>query len=139
AQPLVIGGLICSVFRDLPTVLFLLVCASLWFGCGSAAQQLVKEQPIFLRERRAGLRLGPYILSKFLPLAIVGAAQCAVLLVLVRLLTGNLEDWGASFIVLLLASCNGVGMGLVISALAANEDKATAVVPFCILPQIILA
>lgn len=136
--PLAIGMLTCLVFKELPTILFLLVVAAIWFGCGLAAQQVVKERPVYCRERMVGLRLGPYVLSKFVPLAVLGAAQCAILLGAVAVWKDG-PDWWAGYGGLVLASWNGTAMGLLVSARASNPDRATAAVPTLMLPQIILA
>ena len=56
-QPVVIAGLICLVCKNLPLIFFLLVVSALWFGCGNAAQQVVKERTVYRRERMVNLRL----------------------------------------------------------------------------------
>jgi ABC-type multidrug transport system ATPase subunit len=138
AQPLLMGGLMCLVFDKLPVLSFLLVIAALWFGCSAAAQQIVKERLIYRRERMVNLRLGPYLLSKFVLFALLGLLQSVLLLALVHFWKGSL-DWSIYLPTLSLASWNGIALGLIISACAANADKATAVVPLVLLPQIILA
>lgn len=139
AQPLIIGGLICLVCEEWPLILFLLVIAGLWFGCSNAAQQLVKERSIYRRERMINLRLDSYLLSKFLPLAVVSTAQATLMLALVCLFErweGNLfVQWSA----LVLGAGNGAALGLIVSALASSGDKAMAMVPLTLLPQIIFA
>ena len=60
----------------------LLAVSALWFGCSNAAQQIVKERAIYRRERMVNLRLDAYVLSKFLPLAVVCSAQCLIMLVM---------------------------------------------------------
>jgi ABC-type multidrug transport system ATPase subunit len=138
AQPLAISGLICLVYSDLPRILFLLVVAMLWFGCSTAAQQLVKERPVFRRERMVNLNLPAYVLSKFLPLAVLAVGQCMLMLFVVWLFRGG----GLSRPVLLglaLTACSATALGLIVSALAGNADKATSAVPLVMLPQIILA
>ena len=55
-------------------LLFLLAVSCFWFGCNTAAKELVKERVIFLRERDFNLRVGSYFASKFLVLALIGAA-----------------------------------------------------------------
>src|SRR5262249_26868303 len=47
------------------SLLFLLGVSSFWFGCNTAAKELVKERVIFLRERAINLRVGGYLASKF--------------------------------------------------------------------------
>ena len=49
-------------------LLFLLAVSCFWFGCNTAAKELVKERVIFLRERDFNLRVGGYFASKFLVL-----------------------------------------------------------------------
>ena len=138
AQPLVITALICAVCRDLPTIDFLLVISALWFGCSGAAQQIVKERPIYRRERMVNLRLDAYLFSKLVPLMLLTAAQVALMLGTVWLMEDAEGSWAGRLIAMLLAAWNGVGMGLLISAVATNGDKAMSVVPLTLIPQIVL-
>jgi ABC-type multidrug transport system ATPase subunit/pSer/pThr/pTyr-binding forkhead associated (FHA) protein len=138
-QPLLIATLICLVSRGLPLALFLIAIAALWFGCSMAAQQIVRERAIYRRERMVNLRIDCYMLSKFLPLAALSAVQCALMIALVWLWRGQEGNLAAQLLAVVLNGWNGVALGLVISALASNADKATGVVPLTVLPQIILA
>jgi ABC-type multidrug transport system ATPase subunit len=138
-QPLLITGLICLVCSELPTILFLLIISALWFGCSNAAQQLVKERPIYRRERMVNLRLDTYLMSKFLPLAVIGAVQAGLMLGLVYLAEDEVRRFGAVVLATLLCTWCGAAMGLIISAVAANPDKAMSIVPLSLIPQIILA
>jgi energy-coupling factor transporter ATP-binding protein EcfA2 len=120
-------------------LLFLLNVSCFWFGCNSAAKELVKERIIFTRERDFNLRIGSYFLSKFLVLALIALLQAAVLLAIVRPWCrppGSLLGQGAALAVLAAA---GSALGLLLSALARNEDMAAALVPLAVIPQIILA
>lgn len=139
AQPLIIAGLICLVCREFSLILFLLNIAALWFGTSCAAQQIVQERPVYRRERMVNLRLDCYTLSKFLPLAILATAQSVLMLAMVWLFRGNEGSRLIAVAALSLAASNGVALGLIISALATNTDKAMSVVPLTLLPQIILA
>lgn len=139
AQPLVIAGLVALVCRETPLILFLLVIAALWFGCSSAAQQIVKERPIYRRERMVNLRLDGYVLSKFPPLALISFGQCLLMLGVVWVFRGRVGPAWVQVASLTLASWNGVALGLIISALSSNADKAMAVVPLALMPQIVLA
>src|SRR5262249_1888206 len=143
AQPLAIVGLICLIFQNPPLIGFLVVLSALWFGCSSAAQQLVKERAIFRRERMVNFRLDAYLLSKFLPLAVLSTGQGALMLLLVWLFRADAgqTDHGRLIqaLAVALASWNGVALGLVISALSSNADKAMSVVPLFLMPQIMLA
>ena len=138
AQPLLMTILICAVCRDLPTIDFLLVISALWFGCSGAAQQIVKERQIYRRERMVNLRLDAYILSKFLPLMLLTGVQVVLMLGTVWVMEDPAGSWTGRLFALLLATWNGVGMGLLISAVATNGDKAMSVVPLTLIPQIVL-
>jgi ABC-type multidrug transport system ATPase subunit/pSer/pThr/pTyr-binding forkhead associated (FHA) protein len=139
AQPVVIAGLICLVSRGLPLTLFLVAIATLWFGCSLGAQQIVRERAIYRRERMVNLRLDCYILSKFMPLALLSTVQSVLMLAIVWLGRGHEGNLLAQLVTLMLTGWCGVAMGLIISARAANADKATSIVPLTVLPQIILA
>ena len=53
--PIFIGLLVTWVSHDPALVLFFAYIATLWFGCGNAAQEIVKELPMFRRERLIGV------------------------------------------------------------------------------------
>lgn len=138
-QPIALSGLTCLAFIDLPIVLFMLIVAAIWQCCSLAAQQIVRERDVYQRERMVNLRLVSYVLSKFFPLTLVGVAQAGLMLGVVALwgLGGGL-DWAAAFAGLTLAGWNGTAMGLLVSAIAPTAERATALVPLIVLPQIIL-
>ena len=74
-QPAFIGLLVTWVSKEPALVLFFAYIATLWFGCGNAAQEIVKELPMFRRERLIGLGRHGYLLAKFLSLARVTVVQ----------------------------------------------------------------
>lgn len=135
AQPLVITALICAVCREMPTIDFLLVVSALWFGCSGAAQQIVKERAIYRRERMVNLRLDAYLFSKLFPLMLLTAVQVVFMLGTVWLMEDAQGSWSGRLLAMLLAAWNGVGIGLLISAVATNGDKAMSVVPLTLIPQ----
>lgn len=65
AQPVLIALLIGWVAEDYVLRLFLCLVAVLWFGCSNGAQQIVKERPVFTREKICGVGANPYLLSKY--------------------------------------------------------------------------
>ncbi|HEY1388573.1 MAG TPA: ABC transporter permease, partial [Ktedonobacterales bacterium] len=130
-------------------VLFTIVVSAIWFGIINAAREIVKEAPIYRRERAVNLRLFPYVLSKVVVLGALLAVQDFILLYLVGTKTSNPANgllWhGTSgafaelYVTLLLSSFAGLMMGLVISALVPNSDRAVSIVPVLLIPQIIFA
>jgi ABC-type multidrug transport system ATPase subunit len=134
-------------------LLFILVMVVLWFGCNNAAKEIVKEEAIYGRERAVNLGIVPYLASKFLVLGVITALQALVLMILVygtlellhlavpgqsvpppELRLGYLPQLG---VLLLLALC-GVALGLLLSACVSSPDRANALLPYVLIPQIIL-
>ncbi len=139
AQPLLITLLVCVVCSDIHIINFLLVISALWFGCSSAAQQVVRERSVYQRERMVNLRLDTYLCSKFLPLMLLTGVQTSIMLIVAWLCEDSFRCAGALFVAYLLSAWNGVAIGLVISCASSNSDKAMSVVPLTLIPQIILA
>ena len=65
-------------------LLNLMVVSCFWFGCNTAAKELVKERAIFQRERDYNLRITSYFLSKLLVLTLIGLLQASLLFGIVR-------------------------------------------------------
>jgi len=125
-------------------VLPLIVAATaIWFGAINAAKEIVKELPVWRRERLAGLRVAPYLASKFVVLAALCLLQTAVLLAIiwtrVDLPTSGTLTWAPLelWITLNLAALAALALGLVISAWMNNADRATSLVPILLIPQLI--
>ncbi len=122
------------------TNLFLLLAvSSFWFGCNTAAKELVKERVIFLRERDFNLRVGSYFASKFLVLALIAVVQATLLFCIVRAWCRPPGPAALQWLTLAALTVAGTTVGLLISAIARSEEVATALVPIAVIPQIILA
>ncbi len=121
------------------TLSFLMVVSAIWFGCINSAREIVKELAIYLRERAVGLNMGSYLASKILVLSCFCAVQCATLFGITLQLTSFRPDLGMQSSALLLTSLVGMLMGLLISALVKTEDKAMAVIPILLIPQVIFS
>ncbi len=109
----------------------------------NAAGAIVKELPIFLRERMAGLRMAPYLASKVIVLVALGLLQTTVLLgiiaVAVDLPSSGVLFWGPLelWVTLNLAAFAALGLGLLISATVSNANQAQGLVPIVLIPQLI--
>ena len=120
-------------------LLLLLAVSCLWFGCNTAAKELVKERVIYLRERDFNLRVGGYFASKFLVLAVIGIMQATLLFTIVRVWCGPEGNVFLQLVTLAALAVVGTMVGLLISAVARSEEVAIALVPIAVIPQIILA
>jgi ABC transport system ATP-binding/permease protein len=134
-------------------LLFMIVVIVLWFGCNNAAKEIVKEEAIYARERAVNLGIGPYLASKFLVLTVITQFQAALLLGLVFGVLAMLQavspgcslplpqhrlDYASLFGVLALLSMAGVALGLLLSACVSSPDRANALLPYVLIPQLIL-
>ena len=113
--------------------LFMMTLAALWFGCNNSAREICKELPLYRRERMVFLSILPYLCSKFLVLSGLVFVQCIVLALLVP----------ASFLTaywpLLLCGLAGIAMGLFVSTVVDSPDKAIAMVPILLIPQVLFS
>jgi hypothetical protein len=139
-QPVVIALLVTWVSRDASLILFFAYIATLWFGCGNAAQEIVKELPMFRRERLIGLGRHSYLLSKYLSIARVTVAQSLLAYFVMQLGAGGIAgSSGWQIAGLVATSFAAVGIGLAISALARSVLQAVMLVPLVLIPQILFS
>jgi ABC-type multidrug transport system ATPase subunit/pSer/pThr/pTyr-binding forkhead associated (FHA) protein len=129
---------------DAQKVLFVMAFAAVMFGCINGAREIVKELPIYRRERTVNLGILPYLLSKIVVLGILCLLQSLVLVVMVSLiepfhqsifLPASIEV----YITLALTSLAGLMVGLLVSSLAPNNDRAVSMIPLILIPQVIFA
>jgi ABC-type multidrug transport system ATPase subunit/pSer/pThr/pTyr-binding forkhead associated (FHA) protein len=139
-QPLIIAGLVSWVTDEKALVLFFAYIATLWFGCSNGAQEIVKEVPIYRRERLIGVGTHSYLLSKFGALTLITVLQSLLLWIVMfafeKGLDGSLMWQGAA---LGGTAAAAVGIGLGISGLARSVMQAVLIVPLLIIPQIIFS
>ncbi len=134
---------IYSIAGQAQVVLMMLALASVLVGVFAGSYELVRERPIYRRERMVNLRLGAYLGSKLAVLIGFGMLQCMALVVVVAfrvqfpfqgvLLPGPLE----MYLTLLLASIAGILLGLFISAIVSNQSSVIYVVLLAVFVQII--
>ena len=123
----------------LVAVHFLLVVAAIWFGCNNAARDIVGEWAIYMRERMVSLKLPSYVFAKLGILAAICLLQCTVLLAIVYPVCKLQSGFGATLLVLFVASQVGAALGLLISSFAATTEAAIAVLPIPLLFMILLS
>ncbi|GAC1391113.1 MAG: hypothetical protein NVS4B11_05580 [Ktedonobacteraceae bacterium] len=129
---------------DAQTLLFIMGFAAVLFGCINGAREIVKELPIYQRERMVNMGLAPYLLSKIAFLGMLSLLQSALLVFLVNLKAPIQQDILFPpvleiFISVSLTALAGLLLGLTISALAPNTDRAMSFVPLILVPQVIFS
>ena len=139
-------GLVFEIEEKLPdrvpverNIIFMLSLSVIWFGCINSVRELVKELPIYLRERSVNLAIAPYIVSKLIPLTAICFVQCFLLLAVLEFFISIPGDLFSRFIVLFAIATASTTMGLCVSAFVSSNDKAMTTIPMLLVPQIILA
>ncbi len=127
-------------------LLLILVLGAALMGSAAAVRELVKEKPIYQRERAAGLSLTAYLGSKLAVLAGITALQAVVLTVLATvgepgadrplILTGL--PTGDVAIAVTAVAVVAMAVGLLVSALIANADRGMPLLVVIVMAQLIL-
>lgn len=127
------------------SLLFALSCSAFWVGMLNAIQEICKERTVMKREYMTGLSLGSYISSKIFVLGILCLVQSLLITAVFSLMIG-LPQKGiimAPFIEILittfLTAVASSAMGLFVSSLFTNADRAMTVAPILLMPQILFS
>ena len=141
-QPLAVAACIGSIWqgqRTGDTLYFVILFSSIFFGCVNACREIVKERPIFQRERLVGLKLLPYLMSKVVVLASVGLAQVLIFYLGIRYFMPLDGNPLMLCITLYSALFSGSCLGLLVSSVVASDVVALACVPICLIPQLLFS
>jgi ABC transport system ATP-binding/permease protein len=141
------GGLTGTSNGNAIQVLLILVMGACLIGVANGVRELVKERPIYNRERAAGLSPGAYLASKFIVLGLISAVQ-SVVLVLIGLAGRPLPPHGAvltdaPLVELMLAiavlAVASMTAGLLISAVVNSSDKTMPLLVVTVLAEVVLS
>lgn len=129
---------------DAQTLIFIMAFTAVLFGCVNGAREIVKESAVYRRERMVNLGIAPYMFSKIVVLGIFCLLQSAVVVYFVNLKAPFqqgifLPVLAEITITMMLAALAGLMIGLLISALAPNTDRALSLVPIVLIPQVIFS
>jgi len=156
AMPIVLGAVIQVIPAPLglsgpnnqgvESLLLILVICACFAGAANAVRELVKERPIYSRERAAGLSSGAYLISKLVILGMISGLQ-AVVLVAVGLVGRPLPSQGAflkhlPLVELLLAmgllAIVSMTLGLLISASVDTSEKTMPLLIVAVIFQVVM-
>lgn len=125
------------------SILFALACADFWIGIMNTIQEVCKERVILKREYMTGLKLPAYIGSKLGVMIVLSAIQALLLLVTFNVVIGSPEDgiifgsFGDMYITTFNAILAASALGLFVSSIFKNSDRALTIAPILVLPQIL--
>jgi ABC transport system ATP-binding/permease protein len=127
------------------TLLFMMALAASLLGVFGAAYEIVKEKPVYDRERMVNLGIAPYLLSKFTVLAGFGIVQGLLLLVVIGLKVNLPADKlllstpVEMYVTLMLTIWASVALGLWVSALVPDGSSVIYFILLILFVQIIFA
>jgi ABC-type multidrug transport system, ATPase component len=127
-------------------VYFVLSLVAIWFGTSASAREIIRERPVYSRERMVNLGILPYVGSKLFVIGIIVGIQCLMLFVPLKIFdligvmpmpgeTGGLPQFWA----MILTAAVGISLGLLISAMVRTSQMATSLVPLVLIPQILFS
>jgi ABC-type multidrug transport system ATPase subunit len=127
-----------------PTILFIMAFSAIMFGSINSIREIVKEMPIYRRERAVNLGIFPYMASKIAVLGVLCLVQSFILMVCVTIFDpiGHsvfLPPFLETYITIALTSLAGLMMGLMVSALVPNNDRAMSFLPLILIPQVVFS
>ncbi len=135
-------------FDDTKSILFALSCSGIWIGLFNTIQEVCKERPILKREYMGNLKLPCYILSKYIVQGMICLLQATLLTTIFlaflkhgaadgAIMEGSpgLEIW-LTMVLTIFASAS---MGLIVSSLVRNADRAMAFAPFVLIVQLLFS
>jgi ABC-type multidrug transport system ATPase subunit len=119
-------------FGSILTVFFLALFGSI--------REIVKELSIYRHERFTNLQILPYLASKILLLAVIGAIQTLIIILILNHIGGlKAGPLWRQFAVLFPVGICGLLIGLVISAAVATSDLAVQLMIGVVIPQLLFA
>lgn len=127
------------------SILFALSCSAFWVGILNSIQEVCKERVVLRREYMTGLRLTSYIFSKLIVLGLLCVIQTLLLVGVFTVTVGSASKGVImpSFIEMLittfLTSYSATAMGIFVSSLFKNSDRAMTVAPILLMPQILFS
>lgn len=127
------------------SLLFALSCSAFWVGMLNAIQEICKERSILKREYMTGLSLNEYLLSKIFVLGGLSLIQSAMIIGVFSISVGLPKEGilihpiAEFLITTFLTAAASTSMGLFVSSLFTNADRAMTVAPILLMPQILFS
>ncbi len=127
------------------SLLFALSCSAFWVGMLNAIQEVCKERTIMKREYMTGLSLTSYVSSKIIVLGFLCMIQSLMITGVFTYLVGLPEEgvmttpFAEILITTFLTAVASTAMGLFVSSLFTNADRAMTVAPILLMPQILFS
>ncbi|MEI6561743.1 MAG: ATP-binding cassette domain-containing protein [Verrucomicrobiota bacterium] len=123
----------------IPTYLFFSLVVVMFLGLTNSADDIILDRATLQRERNLSIRLPYYITAKALTLALFAAIQCAMFTLIGNAILEIRGMFWLYFFFNFITAFTGIAIGLFVSSLVADGKAAANIVPFILIPQILLS
>ncbi|MDP2387606.1 MAG: ATP-binding cassette domain-containing protein [Bacteroidota bacterium] len=132
-------GYVFNQNENMPAYMFMSVVVALFIGLTVSAEEIIKDRKILKRESFLNLSRSSYLISKIGIMFTLSAIQ-TVLYILVGNYTMGIQGmWGDYWLILFTTSCFANMLGLNISASFNSAVTIYILIPFLIIPQLLLS
>ena len=127
------------------SLLFALSCCGFWIGMLNSIQEICKEKTILKREYMTGLSLSAYVFSKIFILGLLCLIQSCLVIGVFAWLVGLpangliLPAFLEMYVTMVFTTLSSAAMGLFVSSLFSNPDRAMTVAPLLLMPQMLFS
>jgi len=125
--------------KNLPVYIFMSVIVSIFMGLTVSAEEIIKDRKILKREAFLNLSWSSYLISKISVQFIISALQALTFVVIGNTIMGIKGMWFDYWIVLFSCWASANMMGLLISDSFKTVVTIYILIPFLVIPQIILS
>jgi ABC-type multidrug transport system ATPase subunit len=125
--------------ENITVYLFMSVVVALFLGLTVSAEEIIKDRKIQKRERFLNLSRGSYLFSKITIMFVLSAIQSLTFLLVGNSILGIKDMWLDYWLVLFTTSCFANMLGLNISSAFNNAVTIYILIPFLIIPQLLLS
>ena len=124
---------------NLPVYLFMSVIVAIFIGLTLSAQEIIKDRLILKRESFLNLSRNSYLLSKIIILSVIAAYQSFIFVIIGNSIMGIHGMLFPYWAVLYSTWIASIMMGLIISDSFKSTITIYIIIPFLLIPQIILS
>ena len=122
----------------IPTFLFLTLIVAMFLGLTNSADDIIRDRAVLQRERNLNVRLSYYVFAKTVSLGVFALVQCVLFILIGNFILGIRGMFWPDLAIVFMTAMSGVSLGLVVSALVADPKTAANIVPFVLIPQIVM-
>lgn len=125
--------------KNIPAYLFMCILVALFIGLTVSAEEIIRDRKILKRESFLNLSRGSYLLSKIFILFFISAIQTISFVLIGNFILGIHGMYFSYWMVLFTTSCFANMLGLNISSTFNSAVTIYILIPFLLIPQILLS